>query len=73
MKQKEETSLPEPPSADPAIAIDQLRAAGLHDQQIARLLRMKEQHAAGAVSELTREHKYLEFAKFLVDSRTLHD
>jgi len=52
--------------------VEELRAAGLPEAQIDRLLRLRERYLAHEVSELTIAAKYLEFVKFLVESNRLH-
>ena len=53
--------------------IEHLRASGIQDEYIARLIRLKKRYVTHEVSELTPAAKYLEFVKFLVDSDRLHD
>jgi hypothetical protein len=51
--------------------IEQLRAAGLDEEQIACLVRLRERYEAREVSELTPTAKYLQFVKYLIDTRRL--
>ena len=53
------------------IEIEIMRAAGLEDDEIARLALLKHKVQVGQVDDLTIEHKRLSFLKFLYDNRRI--
>lgn len=53
--------------------VEIMRAAGLEDDAIARLARLKKRIDLGDCTELTGEYKRLSFAKYLYDAGHLRD
>ncbi len=54
-------------------SVDELRAAGLNERTIARLIDLRERVTTGERSELTLAHKYLLFVKYLRESERLDE
>lgn len=53
------------------IEVEIMRAAGLTDEEIARLALFKQRVDAGQVDDLTLEHKRLHFLKHLYDNHRI--
>jgi len=53
--------------------VEALQAAGLRDDEIARLASLKRRIQTGERGELTHEYKRLLFARYLYETGCLHD
>ena len=53
--------------------VEIMRAAGIEDSEIIRLAGLRQRVAVGDCSEVTAEHKRLEFCRYLLETSRLTD